>query len=116
MSPLAMLASGLADVATFARAMREHWGVENQPHWVLDVQLNEDQSRGARCPRQKTLGDGAAWDSTNCAATSAARLAALCLLRKGGWALLSLIPGQTFANVSAKATAFSIAFDLLTVS
>jgi len=36
------------DVATFARAVREHWGVENQLHWVLDVQLNEDQNR-ARC-------------------------------------------------------------------
>jgi predicted transposase YbfD/YdcC len=33
------------DVATFARAVREHWGVENSLHWVLDVQLNEDQSR-----------------------------------------------------------------------
>jgi predicted transposase YbfD/YdcC len=36
------------DVKTFARAVREHWGVENQLHWVLDVQLNEDQNR-ARC-------------------------------------------------------------------
>ena len=32
-------------VATFARAVREHWGVENQCHWVLDVQMGEDQSR-----------------------------------------------------------------------
>jgi len=35
-------------VETFARAVREHWGVENQLHWVLDVQMNEDQNR-ARC-------------------------------------------------------------------
>jgi len=33
------------DVATFARAVREHWGVENQAHWVLEVQMSEDQSR-----------------------------------------------------------------------
>jgi len=33
------------DVATFARAVREHWGVENQLHWVLDVEMNQDQSR-----------------------------------------------------------------------
>ncbi len=33
------------DVPTFARAVREHWGVENQVHWVLDVQMNEDQNR-----------------------------------------------------------------------
>lgn len=32
-------------VETFARAVRGHWGVENKLHWVLDVQLREDQSR-----------------------------------------------------------------------
>jgi predicted transposase YbfD/YdcC len=32
-------------VATFARAVRGHWGVENKLHWVLDVCLREDQSR-----------------------------------------------------------------------
>ncbi len=36
------------EVETFARAVRAHWGVENQLHWVLDVQMNEDQNR-ARC-------------------------------------------------------------------
>jgi predicted transposase YbfD/YdcC len=30
---------------TFARAVRGHWGVENKLHWVLDVQMREDQSR-----------------------------------------------------------------------
>lgn len=33
------------DVETFARAVRGHWGVENQLHWVLDVQMGEDKSR-----------------------------------------------------------------------
>ncbi len=33
------------DVATFARAVRGHWGVENKLHWVLDVCFREDQSR-----------------------------------------------------------------------
>jgi len=33
------------DVETFARAVRGHWGVENQRHWVLDVQTGEDKSR-----------------------------------------------------------------------
>ena len=32
-------------VATFARAVRGHWSVENQLHWVLDVQMGEDDSR-----------------------------------------------------------------------
>jgi predicted transposase YbfD/YdcC len=33
------------DVETFARAVRGHWGVENQLHWSLDVSFNEDGSR-----------------------------------------------------------------------
>lgn len=33
------------NVHTFARAVRGHWGVENQLHWILDVSFNEDQSR-----------------------------------------------------------------------
>jgi predicted transposase YbfD/YdcC len=39
------LSSLALDVATFARAVRGHWGVENKLHWVLDVQMREDQSR-----------------------------------------------------------------------
>jgi predicted transposase YbfD/YdcC len=33
------------DVKKFAHAIRSHWGVENQLHWVLDVVFGEDQSR-----------------------------------------------------------------------
>jgi len=33
------------DVATFARAVRGHWGVETKLHWVLEVCFREDQSR-----------------------------------------------------------------------
>lgn len=32
-------------VETFAKAVRSHWGVENQCHWVLDVIYREDESR-----------------------------------------------------------------------
>ena len=39
------LSSLALDGATFARALRGHWGVENQRHWVLDVWFREDQSR-----------------------------------------------------------------------
>jgi predicted transposase YbfD/YdcC len=39
------LSSLKLEVATFARAVRGHWGVENKLHWVMDVCFNEDQSR-----------------------------------------------------------------------
>jgi predicted transposase YbfD/YdcC len=34
-----------ADAETIARAVRSHWAVENNLHWCLDVQFNDDQSR-----------------------------------------------------------------------
>jgi predicted transposase YbfD/YdcC len=33
------------NVATFAHAVRTHWGIENRCHGVLDVVFREDDSR-----------------------------------------------------------------------
>jgi predicted transposase YbfD/YdcC len=33
------------DVHKFARAVRSHWCIENQLHWVLDVAFDEDNNR-----------------------------------------------------------------------
>ena len=32
-----------ADPLTVAKAIRGHWGIENQAHWILDVAFREDE-------------------------------------------------------------------------
>jgi predicted transposase YbfD/YdcC len=33
------------EVEALSKAIRQHWGVENKLHWILDVCFNDDQSR-----------------------------------------------------------------------
>jgi predicted transposase YbfD/YdcC len=44
-------------VKQFARAVRNHWGIENTCHWVLDMTYREDESR----IREKSLRENFAW-------------------------------------------------------
>jgi predicted transposase YbfD/YdcC len=39
------ISSLTSEVERFADATRKHWGIENKLHWVLDVQLREDDCR-----------------------------------------------------------------------
>ena len=44
------------DAALFAKAVRGHWAIENQCHWVLDVVFREDQSRARSGHASANLG------------------------------------------------------------
>jgi predicted transposase YbfD/YdcC len=37
-----------SDAQRFAGAVRSHWGIENQLHWILDVGSREDESRACQ--------------------------------------------------------------------
>ena len=41
----------------FAKAVRQHWAIENNSHWQLDVLFNEDDSR----VREHTLANNSSW-------------------------------------------------------
>lgn len=48
-----------SDAEKFARAVRHHWQVENNLHWVLDVAFDEDGSRVRKDNAPKEHGDAA---------------------------------------------------------
>ena len=51
------LSSLPADAQKIGNAIRKHWGIENQAHWILDVTFNEDQCRirSGHSPRNGSL-------------------------------------------------------------
>ena len=42
------LSSLKADAETIGHAIREHWGIENKLHWVLDMNFREDYARNRK--------------------------------------------------------------------
>ena len=40
--------TSLTDIDEFSKAVRGHWGIENNLHWCLDVVFREDASRARK--------------------------------------------------------------------
>ena len=40
--------ASITDIADFSQAVRTHWGIENNLHWCLDVNFNEDKCRARK--------------------------------------------------------------------
>jgi predicted transposase YbfD/YdcC len=46
----------ITDVARIAQTIRDHWAIENQQHWILDVQFGEDAHRTRKDHSAANLG------------------------------------------------------------
>ena len=47
--------SSISDLCQFSSVVRNHWAIENQQHWVLDVQFGEDANRSRKDHSAKNL-------------------------------------------------------------
>ena len=46
----------ITDVTRIAQTIRRHWAIENQQHWILDVQFGEDAHRARKNHSAANLG------------------------------------------------------------
>lgn len=47
--------TSLESIDSFSKRVRQHWGIENKLHWVLDVSFNEDKCRARKDNSAKNL-------------------------------------------------------------
>ena len=71
-------------VETFARAVRSHWAIENNLHWVLDVSFREDDNR---CRKDHTA-ENLAWIrrlTASLLAQDGKKVGVSCKRKMAGW-------------------------------
>jgi predicted transposase YbfD/YdcC len=72
------------NVANFARAVRSHWAIENNLHWVLDVSFREDENRS----RKDHTAENLAWIrrmTASLLAQDGTKVGVTCKRKMAGW-------------------------------
>jgi predicted transposase YbfD/YdcC len=72
------------NVADFARAVRSHWAIENNLHWVLDVSFREDENRS----RKDHTSENLAWIrrmTVSLLAQDETKVGVTCKRKMAGW-------------------------------
>ena len=72
------------DVLQFANAVRSHWAIENNLHWVLDVSFREDENRS----RKDHVAENLAWVrrlTVSLFAKDGIKVGVLCKRKMAGW-------------------------------
>lgn len=86
------------NVAEFVRAVRSHWAIENNLHWVLDVSFREDENRS----RKDHTAENLAWIrrmTASLLAQDGTKVGISCKRKMAGWddELLLTIAGRAIA-------------------
>ena len=86
--------TSVTNIEEFAQAIREHWGIENQLHWCLDVAFREDASRARRDNSPLNL--------------NVMRKNALSLLKSADWGRIGLRKKMFRAAMSSAALEYAL--------
>jgi len=67
--------------------VRQHWGVENKLHWVLDVSFGDDQSRirKGNAPRNRAIIKKTVLNLLNIVKKASPRLSLKRMRKMAGW-------------------------------
>lgn len=87
------------NVKTFANAVRSHWAIENNLHWVLDVSYREDENRSRKDHTPENLAWIRRMTASLLARDKSAKVGVACKRKMAGWddEYLLTIAGQAIA-------------------
>ena len=81
------ISSHAADPLVIGNAIRQHWGVENKLHWVLDISFGDDQSRirKGNAPQNMAIIKKTALNLLQIIKRKRPRVSLKCMRKLAGW-------------------------------